>query len=46
MVSVFEDEQAVLNKLQDLIQSISNESIAARNKFFIGFSGKFADEVN
>lgn len=40
MFSVFKTEQDVLKKLQDLIESISNESIESRGKFFIGFSGK------
>lgn len=40
MVSVFKDEQEVLNKLQDLIENIANESIKSRDKFFVGFSGK------
>lgn len=40
MFSVFKTEQEVLKKLQDLIESIANESISNRGKFFIGFSGK------
>ena len=39
MFSVFKTEQEVLQKLQDLIETIANESIGSRGKFFIGFSG-------
>lgn len=39
MFSVFNNEQEVINKLQELIETISNESINARGKFSIGFSG-------
>lgn len=43
MFSIFKDEQAVINELQRLIEKIANESITARDKFFIGFSGKIAN---
>lgn len=39
MFSVFKTEQEVLQKLQNLIETIANESIESRGKFFIGFSG-------
>lgn len=39
MFSVYKTEQEVLKKQQDLIESIANESIDKRGKFFIGFSG-------
>lgn len=40
MFLILKNEQEVLNKLQSLIEEIANESIAARQTFFIGFSGK------
>ena len=40
MLSIFKNEAEVLDKLANLIESIANESIAARGQFFIGFSGK------
>ena len=36
---VAKTESEVLKKLQDLIESIANNSIQNRGKFFIGFSG-------
>lgn len=39
MFSIFKNEQEVLKKLQDLIENVANDSINARGKFFIGFSG-------
>jgi hypothetical protein len=40
MFSIFKDEQEVIRNLGSLIETIANESIAARDTFFIGFSGK------
>lgn len=45
MFTVFKTEQEVLEKLQDLIETIANESINNRGKFFIGFSGKLMSYV-
>lgn len=45
MFSVFTSEQDVINKLQELIETIANESITARGKFSIGFSGKKIEAV-
>lgn len=40
MFSVFNNEREVIQKLQQLIETIANESIASdRGRFFIGFSG-------
>lgn len=40
MFSIYKDEQEVIDELQSLIEKIANESIEARQKFFVGFSGK------
>lgn len=39
MFTVFKDETAVVENLQNLIETIANESINKREKFFVGFSG-------
>lgn len=41
MFTVFKDETAVVENLQNLIETIANESINKREKFFVGFSGIF-----
>lgn len=41
MFSIFKSEQEVINNLQDLIETISNEAIKSRGTFFVGLSGKF-----
>ena len=41
MFTVFKDETAVVENLQNLIETIANESINKREKFFVGFSGMF-----
>ena len=41
MFTVFKDETAVIENLQNLIETIANESINKREKFFVGFSGMF-----
>lgn len=40
MFSINKNEQETIGNLQALIEKIANESITARGKFFIGFSGK------
>jgi hypothetical protein len=40
-VIVLKNEEEVLKKLQNLIEEIANESISARDRFRIGFSGNF-----
>lgn len=40
MFSIFKNEQEVVDNLGSLIEKIANESITARDKFFIGFSGE------
>lgn len=40
MFSVSKNEKEVISNLGSLIEKIANESIAARDKFFIGFSGE------
>lgn len=39
MFTVFKDETAVVENLQNLIETIANESINKREKFLVGFSG-------
>ncbi|CAO1399791.1 unnamed protein product [Diamesa serratosioi] len=39
MFTVFKDETAVIENLQNLIETIANESINKSEKFFVGFSG-------
>lgn len=40
MFSIYKTESDVIGSLQSLIEKIANESIEARGRFFIGFSGK------
>lgn len=46
MHSIYKNEQEVIDKLQSLIKNIANESINARGKFFIGFSGEWELKSN
>lgn len=43
MFSIYKTERDVIDSLQGLIEKIANESIAARGKFFVGFSGKIGN---
>lgn len=44
--SVFANEQEVIDNLKKSLEKLSNDAIAAKGKFFVGFSGKFVKAEN
>lgn len=45
MFSISKNEQETISRLQTLVEQIANESIAARDNFFIGFSGERSKQL-